>query len=49
MKKKKRKFNFRHTVLLIGYIPLLTANIILTILLLNIREHKTILKLQQKP
>ncbi|MGN0380791.1 MAG: methyl-accepting chemotaxis protein [Suilimivivens sp.] len=31
MKKKKRKFNFRHTVLLIGYIPLLTANIILTI------------------
>lgn len=31
MKKKKRKFNFRHTVLLIGYIPLLTASIILTI------------------
>lgn len=31
MKTRKVKFNFRHTVLLIGYIPLLTANIILTL------------------
>lgn len=31
MKKRKGRFNFRHTVLLIGFIPLLTANIILTI------------------
>ena len=31
MKTRKRRFNFRHTVLLIGFIPLLTANIILTI------------------
>ena len=30
-RKKKGRFNFRHAVLLIGYIPLLTANIILTI------------------
>lgn len=29
--KKKKRFNFRHMVLLIGYVPLLTANIILTI------------------
>lgn len=38
MKKRKRKFNFRHTVLLIGYIPLLTANIILTIFASNTLE-----------
>ena len=31
MKTRKGRFNFRHTVLLIGFIPLLTANIILTI------------------
>lgn len=39
MKKKKKKFNFLHTVLLIGYIPLLTANIILTIFASHTMEN----------
>ena len=38
---KKKKLNFMRVVLMIGYIPLLTANIILTIFASHQMEKKS--------
>ena len=41
--KNKKKLNFMKTVLMIGYIPLLTANIILTLF----ASHKLVTNLEE--